>query len=148
MNVEVCVNCLLWLGVEYFYELFFDIVLVGLLFEEFVWQVLVDGFGIVYVMVGVDFCFGCKCLGNVQMLVELGWVFGFGVIVVLLIGDGENQFSLIVICVVLVEGWMQDVQCMLGYFYCIDGEVLYGDKCGCDLGYLMVNMVVIGLYLL
>ena len=88
MNAESRANRLARLGVDHLYELPFDAVLAGLAPEDFAREVLVQGLGVRHVVVGADFCFGCKRSGNAQTLVDLGQKLGFGVTIAPLIGDG------------------------------------------------------------
>lgn len=129
-------------GVDQVLCVWFNEFFCSFIVEVFVCDLLVEGLGIDYLVVGDDFCFGCGCDGDFDYLKQVGEWFGFQVIDMLICEvDGEWVFSMWV-CVVLEQGDFCLVECLLGWFYIISGWVCYGDKLGCILDVLMVNLVL------
>lgn len=147
MNPESRANRLAKLGVEALYELPFDAALSGLSPEDFVARVLVEGLGVVHVVVGADFRFGRGRAGAAADLVRLGQAHGFAVTVADLVRLDGIEVSSTAIRLALAEGRPQDAAAMLGHLHRIDGEVIHGEKRGRVLGYPTANMSVAGLHL-
>jgi len=49
--------------------------------EDFIRQILVEGLQVKWLIVGDDFRFGAKRVGNVELLIEAGKKYGFDVVV-------------------------------------------------------------------
>ncbi|PAT42029.1 bifunctional riboflavin kinase/FAD synthetase [Vandammella animalimorsus] len=102
--------------------------------EDFVRQVLVQGLGARYVLVGDDFRFGHQRAGDYALLTELGPQLGFEVarmeshtVQGLRVSSSEVRKA-------LQQGRMQDAAELLGRPYTISGHVLHGRKLGRHLG--------------
>jgi riboflavin kinase/FMN adenylyltransferase len=80
MTAEARAHRLEKLGVEHLYELTFGAGLAGLSPEAFASEVLVDGLGVVHVVVGADFRFGKGRAGDTAALAALGRELGFGLL--------------------------------------------------------------------
>ena len=134
------------LGVERVYELPFGPRLMALSPEAFAREVLVDGLGLVHAVVGMDFRFGKDRAGDAAGLARLGEAMGFGVTVVPLIRQGDEDISSTRIREALTDGRPDEAQRLLGHLHRIEGEVLHGDKRGRDLGYPTANLSIDGLH--
>lgn len=75
------------MGLSVFYCLWFDEVLLRLLFEEFVLKIFKEKLFLVGFIVGYDFRFGVDCLGDMELLGCLVLDFGFELSVIELILD-------------------------------------------------------------
>lgn len=116
--------------------------------EDFVTSVLVDALRTRVVVVGEDFHFGHRRLGNVALLTEMGERHGFEVIGHHLVGVDwndarpERQVSSTAIRRALVEGRLADANEMLGRPHEIRGTVVDGDKRGRTIGFPTANVAV------
>ncbi|MEJ1993308.1 MAG: bifunctional riboflavin kinase/FAD synthetase [Maritimibacter sp.] len=146
MNAEARAHLLSWFGVEKLYELSFNDTLSALTPEEFARDVIHDGLGLCHVVVGEDFHFGKARAGSAADLVEFGKEMGFGVTVVPLMHDENEEISSTAIRKALSDGRPRDAARMLGHWHRIDGEVIRGDQRGRDLGFPTANMSITGLH--
>ena len=71
----------------------FNASLAALTPREFAQHVIVDGLGLVNVVVGADFCFGKGRAGTTTDLVKFGQEMGFDVTIAPLIEDASIQIS-------------------------------------------------------
>jgi riboflavin kinase / FMN adenylyltransferase len=116
--------------------------------EHFVSSVLVDCLAVREVVVGEDFHFGHRRLGNVALLEELGASAGFRVCGHKLVGpDGvaardDAQVSSTAIRRALHEGRLADANLMLGRPHEMRGVVVRGDRRGRTLGFPTANVAV------
>ena len=114
--------------------------------EDFVRRVLVDCLNAVEVVVGEDFHFGHRRLGNVDLLEEMGAVSGFDVCGHKLVGpDGvaardDAQVSSTAIRRALHEGRLAEANLMLGRPHEMRGPVVPGDRRGRELGFPTANV--------
>ena len=114
--------------------------------EDFVRRVLVDCLHAVEVVVGEDFHFGHRRLGNVGLLEEMGAASGFEVCGHKLVGpDGvaardDAQVSSTAIRRALHEGRLVEANLMLGRPHEMRGPVVPGDRRGRELGFPTANV--------
>ena len=114
--------------------------------EDFVQRVLVDCLRATEVVVGEDFHFGHRRLGNVALLEELGAAAGFEVCGYKLVGpDGiaardDAQVSSTAIRRALHEGRLAEANLMLGRPHEMRGPVVPGDQRGRQLGFPTANV--------
>ncbi len=134
------------LGVDILYQLNFNTALASLTPREFAQNILCDGFGLVNVVVGADFCFGKGRAGTVADLRAFGAEMGFGVTIADLMETGGVQVSSTAIRQALTEGRPRDAAALLGHWHRIEGEVIGGEQRGRELGYPTANMSIEGLH--
>lgn len=108
--------------------------------EVFVKEILVDRFHVKYVVVGDDFHFGYQKRGDWQMLKRLGELYGFTVEVVPKKCHNGREISSTYIKELLAEGKMDLVNRLLGYPYCLEGEVIHGKQLGRTIGFPTMNL--------
>lgn len=109
--------------------------------EDFVTQVLVQGFGARHVVAGYDFVFGHNRGGNCEMLLAMGQKLGFGFTAVSAIeGPGGQVYSSTRIRQCLAEGDVSGAQAVLGRPFAIEGRVAHGDKRGRQIGFPTANL--------
>jgi riboflavin kinase/FMN adenylyltransferase len=133
------------LGLTFMAVLEFNSELAGREPEEFVTDVLADGFSAVHVVTGEDFRFGRARAGDLAALAEFGVKNGFGVTGVVPVGDvdGEQQhFSSTSVRQALLHGNPRAAADILGYWWTVMGEVISGDQRGRDIGFPTVNIVM------
>ena len=98
--------------------------------QQFVQQVLLDGLGARYVLVGDDFRFGAQRAGDLPLLQAMARAHGFEV------GCMQEQavqglrVSSTAVREALQRGDMQAVTTLLGHPYAISGHVVHGRKLG------------------
>lgn len=146
MSREARAHRLEKLGIETLYELNFNAALAALTPEEFVRNVIVDGFGLRHVVVGADFCFGKGRAGTTDDLIRFGQKFGFGVTVAPLLAEGTETVSSTAIRSALSDGKPREAAAMLGHWHRIEGPVIGGEQRGRHLGYPTANMSIEGLH--
>jgi riboflavin kinase/FMN adenylyltransferase len=147
MTAEARAHRLEKLGVEHLYELPFGAGLAGLSPEAFASEVLVDGLGVVHVVVGADFRFGRGRAGDTAALAALGRELGFGVTVAPLVCDEQGDFSSSAIRGALTDGRPDEAARILGHWHRIEGPVLHGEKRGREFGFPTANLALDGLHL-
>lgn len=121
-------------GVDQVIVLPFDQALASLPAERFIQDVLADGLGARYVLVGDDFRFGAKRAGDYAMLDAAGPTHGFDVARMNSYEVHGLRVSSSAVREALAEGRMADVQALLGRPYAISGHVVHGRKLGRALG--------------
>jgi len=127
-------------GVDQTVVLPFDARLANLSPEAFVQQVLVQGLGTQYVLVGDDFRFGAKRAGDYTLLDLMGVQHGFDVARMNSYEVHRLRVSSSAVREALGEGRMQDATRLLGRPYCISGHVVHGRKLGRTLGFKTLNL--------
>ena len=116
--------------------------------EDFVNEVLVGCLNAAEVVVGEDFHFGHRRLGNVALLEDMGAELGFEVNGMRLVGpDGEaarddEQVSSTAIRRALHQGRLDDAIAMLGRPHEMRGPVVEGDRRGRTIGFPTANVAI------
>jgi riboflavin kinase/FMN adenylyltransferase len=121
-------------GVHQTVVLPFDRRLADLSPEDFIQQVLLDGLGARYVLVGDDFRFGARRAGDYAMLDAAGDARGFDVARMNSYEVHGLRVSSSAVRQALAAGRMAEVQALLGRPYAISGHVVHGRKLGRALG--------------
>lgn len=127
-------------GVDQTIVLKFDASLAGQSPLEFVQQVLLDGLGARYVLVGDDFRFGKQRAGDYALLDRAGQAGGFDVARMNSYEVHNLRVSSSAVRDALGQGRMQDAARLLGRPYCISGHVVHGRKLGRTLGFKTLNL--------
>ena len=121
-------------GVDQTEELPSDARLAGKTPDEFIDQVLIQGLGARYVLVGDDFRFGAKRAGDYAMLDAAGEARGFDVARMMSYEVHGHRVSSSAVREALAAGDMAHAQALLGRPYTISGHVVHGRKLGRGLG--------------
>jgi riboflavin kinase / FMN adenylyltransferase len=121
-------------GVDQTIVLPFDARLASRTPDEFIDQVLIEGLGARYVLVGDDFRFGAKRAGDYDMLDAAGGARGFDVARMMSYEVHGQRVSSSAVREALANGDMAHVQALLGRPYAISGHVVHGRKLGRGLG--------------
>jgi riboflavin kinase/FMN adenylyltransferase len=130
------------LGVDATLVLPFDRDMAALTAEEFVQSVLVDRLHVRRVVVGENFRFGNRALGDVALLQRLGESADFDVDPVALVGDADDVVSSTLVRGLIASGAVADAARALARPYGISGVVVRGDARGRELGYPTANLAV------
>ena len=102
--------------------------------DAFIRDVLVQGLGVKYVLVGDDFRFGAKRAGDYAMLDAAGAASGFDVARMNSYEVRGLRVSSSAVREALNQGRMDDAAALLGRPYSISGHVVHGRKLGRELG--------------
>jgi riboflavin kinase/FMN adenylyltransferase len=127
-------------GVDQTVVLPFNAKLAGLPAQAFIDEVLVKGLGAQYVLVGDDFRFGAKRVGDYAMLDAAGDANGFDVARMNSYEVHGLRVSSSAVREALGQGRMADVARLLGRPYRISGHVVHGRKLGRELGFSTINL--------
>ena len=112
--------------------------------EGFVNDVLIGILRAKVVVVGADFHFGYRRMGNVALLEAMGAKLGFEVIGLGLVAaqPGEQAFSSTRVRAALASGDVEAAAELLGRPHAVRGIVEHGDKRGRELGFPTANVAV------
>ena len=118
----------------------FDRQLSSLAPQAFIKDVLVEGLGTKYVLVGDDFRFGAKRAGDYAMLDATGDAHGFDVARMMSYEVHGQRVSSSAVREALATGDMEHAARLLGRPYSISGHVIHGRKLGRNLGFRTLNL--------
>jgi len=107
--------------------------------EDFIRAVFIRGLDARAVVVGMDTRFGYRNSGDVSTLVDLGEHFGFEVLALDDVGDGE-RYSSTVVRTLLRSGDVSEASRILGRPHRVVGTVVHGNHRGRALGYPTANL--------
>lgn len=130
------------LGVETLARLRFDRAFSQQQPQTFVQRVLIDGLDAKYVVVGNDFRFGHRALGDVDQLRTFGGELGFEVKTIGEISDDSGRVSSTRLRDALARGDLAEASQVLGRSYSISGRVVRGKQLGRTLGFATANLRV------
>ena len=108
--------------------------------DDFINNVLVQGLGVKYVLVGDDFRFGAKRMGDYAMLDAAGTQLGFDVARMNSYEVRGLRVSSSAVREALARGAMDEVAQLLGRPYAISGHVVHGRKLGRELQCPTLNL--------
>ena len=108
--------------------------------EAFIREVLLDGLGARYALVGDDFRFGARRAGDYAMLDAAGQALGFDVARMNSYEVSNTRVSSSAVREALSRGDMARVAALLGRPYSISGHVVHGRKLGRELGFRTLNL--------
>ena len=128
------------LGVERVLCLQFGPGLAGMAPQAFVDELLLDGLGVSFLMVGDDFRFGKDRAGDFQFLADAGEREGFQVQRMPTVMAGTDRISSTRIRQALAERDLGEAARLLGRAFTIRGRVAHGDRVGRELGWPTVNI--------
>lgn len=108
--------------------------------QAFIEDVLVNGLGVKYVLVGDDFRFGAKRAGDYAMLDAAGTAHSFDVARMNSYEVKNLRVSSSAVREAMGRGAMQEVAQLLGRPYAISGHVVHGRKLGRELNCRTLNL--------
>jgi riboflavin kinase/FMN adenylyltransferase len=118
----------------------FNAHLAGLEPERFIREILVDGLGVKYLVVGDDFRFGKDRTGNFSLLQQAGVRYGFEVASIHTFSLGNGRVSSTRVRDALMRGDLDAAKSLLGRPYAMSGRVAHGDKRGRTIGFPTANV--------
>lgn len=110
--------------------------------EEFVDTVLYRHLGVHTVYVGYNYTFGHRGRGTPELLQKMGRELGFAVEVVSPVTVDGQPVSSTLIRSLLADGDIAGARKFLGYCPVVEGEVVYGERRGNQLGFPTANLEV------
>ncbi len=128
------------LGVDIVYLIDFNSELMNLSPEEFVKNIIRDKMNGKLVVVGFDYRFGHKAIGDTKYLLELGKQYSFDIVVVNPVYKNEKIVSSTTIREMISLGKVSLVSEMLDRPYSILGKVIHGKDRGNKLGFPTANI--------
>jgi riboflavin kinase/FMN adenylyltransferase len=108
--------------------------------QEFIDQVLVQGLGVRYLVVGDDFRFGKGRVGDFAMLQQAGSEHGFQVVSMHTFNIDGERVSSTRVRAALANGDLEAAEKLLGRPYRMCGRVAHGDKIGRTIGIPTANI--------
>jgi riboflavin kinase / FMN adenylyltransferase len=108
--------------------------------EDFIATLLVQGLGVKHLIVGDDFRFGHKRIGDYRLLQQAGKKNGFTVESIATISYQQQRISSTWVRQLLAENNFATVAHLLGRPYSIAGRVMHGDGRGHDFGFPTANI--------
>ena len=127
-------------GIEQVVVLRFDARFASQSPQAFIDDVLVEGLGAKYVLVGDDFRFGARRAGDYAMLDAAGAAAGFDVARMLSYEIHGGRVSSSAVREALAGGDMERAAVLLGRPYSLSGHVVHGKKLGRSLGFKTLNL--------
>jgi riboflavin kinase/FMN adenylyltransferase len=128
------------LGVDVFCALPFTLEFSRMPPDEFVYHALVAQLHASAVIVGENFRFGHRAVGDVALLGRLGDTFGFTAHGIALLRDGQTTLSATHVRSCVTAGDVQAASRALGRPHRVDGVVERGDQRGRELGFPTANL--------
>ena len=129
-------------GIDYVVVEHFNKSFSALRHEEFTHKVLHQGLKTRAVLIGDDFRYGAKRLGNFDTLTQAGHQYGFSVQQMPTIGLGDLRISSSATREALAIGDMRLATTLLGRPYMISGHIAHGQKLGRQWGFPTLNIAV------
>ncbi len=108
--------------------------------DEFIQNLLVNGLGVKYLVVGDDFRFGKGRAGDFAMLQAVGVEQGFEVVNMHTFALDEKRVSSTRVREALGTGDLNAAEKLLGRIYRMSGRVAHGDKKGRTIGFPTANI--------
>ena len=127
-------------GIDYLVVIPFTIEFLQLMPQEYVEKFLIGKFNPKAVVIGYDHRFGLNREGDVHMLNSYGTQFGFDVVRINEQHIEQITISSSKIRQAILEGNLEFANKLLGYPFCIGGEVIHGRKIGNSLGFPTANI--------
>lgn len=128
------------LGVDYLVECPFTEEIRNMEAVDFI-EMIVEKLHVKYMVVGTDFHFGHNRAGDYKLLQENAKRFGYEVLVMEKMKDGDRDISSTFVRENIKEGNMEKANELLGYSYFVQGIVEHGNEIGRTIGFPTVNLV-------
>ena len=128
------------LGIDRVLCLRFNRALENMPAQDFIEQILVQGLGVRYLIVGDDFRFGYERQGDFQTLQQAGERYGFEVTDTPTFAMDDERVSSTRIRAALENGDLDLAAHLLGRSYSLCGRVAHGDKRGRSIGFPTANI--------
>ncbi len=131
-------------GIDHLVLLPFTLTLAQLTAQDFVRDILVNGLHVAGVYMGYDHRFGKNRVGDIQLMSELGELYGFEVVQIPAYAPEGIPVSSTKIRQALLNGDVTKANAMLGRPFVLHGEVIKGQQLGSKIGFPTANIFVLG----
>lgn len=131
-------------GIDHLVLLPFTLTLAHLTAQDFVRDILVNGLHVAGVYMGYDHRFGKNRAGDIQLMTELGELYGFEVVQIPAYAPEGIPVSSTKIRHALLSGEVSKANAMLGRPFVLQGEVIKGQQLGSKIGFPTANIQVSG----
>ena len=131
-------------GIDHLVLLPFTLTLAQLTAQDFVRDILVNGLQVAGVYMGYDHRFGKNRVGDIQLMSELGELYGFEVVQIPAYAPEGIPVSSTKIRQALLSGDVSKAKAMLGRPFVLHGEVIKGQQLGSKIGFPTANIFVLG----
>lgn len=128
------------IGIDVIYEIEFTKDFMSMSPEDFVVKFLKEKLSIKGVVVGFDYRFGYKAMGNVELLISLSATEGFQLKVIDPVYVGDKLVSSTLIRNEIKDGNVRDAMKMLGHPFTVKGVVVTGKKLATKMNYPTANL--------
>lgn len=140
MDVDEKVQIFTRVGLDYLALIRFDEEQFNLEPEQFIKSVLVEKLNMKHLTVGYDYRFGKGAKGDVQLLSQLGNIYGYTCDVIAPIMKNELRVSSTLIRELLGDGKIEEANFYLGRNHFVKGVVVEGKKVGRTIGVPTANL--------
>ena len=128
-------------GVDEIVTLIFDEKLMNSTPEQFVDDVIVERLGVKEIVVGYNFTYAARGAGTAETLKEQCAARGINVNIIPEVDSRLGTVSSTNVRSRLQEGQLDEVNELLGYWFCMEGEVIHGNHIGRTIGFPTANFV-------
>lgn len=130
------------LGVEQVLVIPFDKSFSEINENVFIKEILIEKLSLKYLIVGKDFKFGYKRMGNIELLQKYSELGGYNLLSLDLVKISSNKISSRDIRILIKNGKIKEANQLLAVPFSLSGKVIHGEKRGRRLGYPTANIEI------
>ena len=108
----------------------------------FIKEILIEKLSLKYLIVGKDFKFGYKRMGNIELLQKYSELGGYNLLSLDLVKISSNKISSRDIRILIKNGKIKEANQLLAIPFSLSGKVIHGEKRGRRLGYPTANIEI------
>ena len=106
----------------------------------FIKEILIEKLSLKYLIVGKDFKFGYKRMGNIELLQKYSELGGYNLLSLDLVKISSDKISSRDIRILIKNGKIKEANQLLAVPFSLSGKVIHGEKRGRRLGYPTANI--------
>ena len=130
------------LGVEQVFVIPFDKSFSEINENIFIKEILIEKLSLKYLIVGKDFKFGYKRMGNIELLQKYSELGGYNLLSLDLVKISSDKISSRDIRILIKNGKIKEANQLLAVPFSLSGKVIHGEKRGRRLGYPTANIEI------
>lgn len=130
------------LGVEQVLVIPFDKSFSEIKENIFIKEILIEKLSLKYLIVGKDFKFGYKRMGNIELLQKYSELGGYNLLSLDLVKISSDKISSRDIRILIKNGKIKEANQILAVPFSLSGKVIHGEKRGRRLGYPTANIEI------
>ena len=130
------------LGVEQVLVIPFDKSFSEIKENIFIKEILIERLSLKYLIVGKDFKFGYKRMGNIELLQKYSELGGYNLLSLDLVKISSDKISSRDIRILIKNGKIKEANQLLAVPFSLSGKVIHGEKRGRRLGYPTANIEI------